>query len=32
MKLLIVEEILRSHITDIQALATDPTLGILTLY
>lgn len=28
----VIEEILRTHIADIQALATDPTLGILTLY
>jgi predicted nuclease of predicted toxin-antitoxin system len=28
----VIEEILRSHVTDIQVLATDPTLGILTLY
>jgi predicted nuclease of predicted toxin-antitoxin system len=28
----VIEEILRSHIADIQSLATDPTLGILTLY
>jgi predicted nuclease of predicted toxin-antitoxin system len=28
----VIEEILRSHIEDIQALATEPTLGILTLY
>jgi predicted nuclease of predicted toxin-antitoxin system len=28
----VIEEILRRHIADIQALATDPILGILTLY
>jgi predicted nuclease of predicted toxin-antitoxin system len=28
----VIEEILRSHVTDIQALAIDPNLGILTLY
>jgi predicted nuclease of predicted toxin-antitoxin system len=28
----VIEEILRSHIADVQSLATDPTLGILTLY
>ncbi len=27
-----IEVILRSHLTDIQGLANDPTLGILTLY
>ena len=27
-----IEEILRTHVADIQALANDPTLGILTLY
>jgi predicted nuclease of predicted toxin-antitoxin system len=28
----VIEGILRTHVADIQALATDPTLGILTLY
>ncbi len=28
----VIEDILRTHIADIQALVTDPTLGILTLY
>jgi predicted nuclease of predicted toxin-antitoxin system len=28
----VIEGILRAHVADIQALATDPTLGILTLY
>ena len=28
----LIEEILRTHIADTHALATDPTLGILTLY